>query len=125
MAGGLGVYLRDRRTQLRLTQERVAKAAGISRSHLSQIESGKIGLPNAETRRLLAKTLSIDHLDLLIAAGELSAEEAVANCPGFRSELGEIFDRLDPESRDVLLSLARLLARRDRSEPGTASEASG
>ncbi len=111
MGGGLGQYIRQRRTSLGLTQESVAEQAGIGRSHLSQIESGKIGLPNATIRRRLAKTLRVRHVDLLVAAGEISEDEVRNGTAPEPSELDEIADRLTVDARDALLAVARQLAR--------------
>jgi transcriptional regulator with XRE-family HTH domain len=60
-------------------------AAGIKRSSrnartssgrtLAQIERGKIALPNGDLRRRLASALGVRHVDILVAAGELTADE--------------------------------------------------
>lgn len=57
------------------TQGELAERAGINRAHLSQIESGKIALPNADLRRKLATALGVSHLELLVVAGEIEPEE--------------------------------------------------
>lgn len=111
MGAGLGVFIRQRRAFLGLTQESVADQAGIGRSHLSQIESGKIGLPNATIRRRLAKTLRVRHVDLLVAAGEVSEDEVRSGGAPQPSELDEIADRLSLDAREALLAVARQLAR--------------
>jgi transcriptional regulator with XRE-family HTH domain len=94
-----------------MTQESVAEQASIGRSHLSQIESGKIGLPNATIRRRLAKTLRVRHIDLLIAAGEVSEDEVRSGAAPQPSELEELADRLPLDAREALLAVARQLAR--------------
>jgi transcriptional regulator with XRE-family HTH domain len=110
-AAGLGGFLRRRRVDLGLTQEAVSDAAGIGRSHLSQIESGKIGLPNAAIRRRLARALALQHVDLLIAAGELDEDEVRDGRQPLASELDRIAERLGDEDRAALLAIARRLAR--------------
>jgi transcriptional regulator with XRE-family HTH domain len=60
-------------------------AAGIKRSSrparisngriLAQIERGKIALPSGELRRRLAAALGVRHVDILVAAGELTGDE--------------------------------------------------
>lgn len=112
MTEGLGAFVHERRTRLGFTQERVALAAGISRSHLSQIESGKIALPNAETRRLLASALAVEHVELLIAAGELTAEEMAARRSVADGLLDELVRQMDVEAKEVLILVAQQLARR-------------
>jgi HTH-type transcriptional regulator, competence development regulator len=111
MTAGLGAFIRQRRSSLGMTQESVAEQAGIGRSHLSQIESGKIGLPNATIRRRLAKTLRVRHIDLLIAAGEVSEDEVRSGAAPQPSELEELADRLPLDAREALLAVARQLAR--------------
>lgn len=71
----LGRYIRARRRDLGLTQDAVAEVAGVDRAHISQIETGKINLPDAELRRGIATALRVRHVDLLVAAGELRADE--------------------------------------------------
>lgn len=108
---GLGGFLRKRRIDLGLTQEAVSDAAGIGRSHLSQIESGKIGLPNAGIRRRLADVLEVRHVDLLVAAGELDDAEVREGHQPPASELDRLAARLDDDGRAALLAVARALAR--------------
>jgi HTH-type transcriptional regulator, competence development regulator len=121
MSAGLGAFIRQRRSSLGLTQESVADQAGIGRSHLSQIESGKIGLPNATIRRRLAKTLRVRHIDLLVAAGEISEDEVRSGAAPQPSELDEIADRLSLDAREALLAVARQLARIHQRANGQAS----
>jgi transcriptional regulator with XRE-family HTH domain len=111
MEDGLGAYIRRRRIALGLTQENVADAANIGRSHLSQIESGKIGLPNALIRRKLADILRVRHIDLLIAAGEIREEEVRSGAAPAPTELDELADRMPLQARDALVTVARELAR--------------
>jgi transcriptional regulator with XRE-family HTH domain len=111
MEGGLGAYIRKRRISLGLTQENVADSAGIGRSHLSQIESGKIGLPNAIIRRKLADILRVRHIDLLIAAGELREDEVRAGAAPTPTELDELADRMPAQAREALVGIARELAK--------------
>src|SRR3712207_1558846 len=72
---GLGHFLRSRRQYLRLRQADVASEAGISPSHYARIEAGRISLPSPEVRRGIARALGLNHLDLLVRAGELLPEE--------------------------------------------------
>jgi transcriptional regulator with XRE-family HTH domain len=111
MEAGLGSYIRKRRISLGLTQENVADSAGIGRSHLSQIESGKIGLPNAIIRRKLADILRVRHIDLLIAAGELREDEVRAGSAPAPTEIEELADRMPAPARDALINVARELAK--------------
>lgn len=108
---GLGAFLRRRRAELGLTQEGVSDAAGIGRSHLSQIESGKIGLPNAGIRRKLAAALELRHVDLLIAAGELDEAEVREGRQAPASELDRLTADIDDDGRAALLTVARMMVR--------------
>lgn len=72
---GLGGYIQRRRDELGLNQTELAKRADIKRAHFSQIEGGHISLPSAEIRRRLADALKVRHVDLLVAAKELTSAE--------------------------------------------------
>lgn len=52
---GFADYVRRRREQLGKPQGEIADAADISRPYVSQIESGKIALPNADLGPVLAQ----------------------------------------------------------------------
>lgn len=71
----LGSWLKTKREALGKTQTAIAVEVGIAPAYLSQIESGKITLPNPDLRRRLAKALGVSHLQLLIAAGEITDDE--------------------------------------------------
>ncbi len=75
MDGGMAAYVAQRRHALKLTQLQLAELAGVTRDVVAQIESGKSKLPVPENRRRLAAALGVRHVDLLIAAGELTADE--------------------------------------------------
>ena len=71
----MGAYLKERRLQLGMTQEEVAELVGTSGAYLSQIERGKVQITGTDLRRRLASALRLRHVDLLVAAGELAANE--------------------------------------------------
>src|SRR5262245_33677345 len=73
---GLGGYVRARRDRNGWSLTSLAARSGLSKSELSAIEAGKIKLPGADKRRRLAEALSVRHVDLLVAAGEITADEA-------------------------------------------------
>lgn len=64
--------------ELGISQRGYAERIGMSSSHVNQLVKGRIALPSAEVRRKLADDLGVSHLDILIAAGELTREEAEA-----------------------------------------------
>lgn len=74
-AGGLGGFIRERRTRLGLTQKDLAVSADVAQSTISDFERGHLSLSNADTRRRIASALGVAHVDLLIAAGELTEAE--------------------------------------------------
>lgn len=84
-----------------MTQVDLAAAADMSKSHISAIENGRIGLPGPEVRRQLAKALGVTHLDILIAAGEIRPDEIeAAGKQGVTT--------LDPEVQEVLGEIAQM-----------------
>lgn len=83
----LASYITERREALGLNQTELAKRSGVPRTTVNRIETGTTKLPEANVRRLIAKGLGVSHLDLLVAAGELSEEEA-----GLRHGGGHMID---------------------------------
>lgn len=75
MNSGIGSYVKARRTDLGLTQEELSTRSGVGRAQIAQIEGGRVALPGADPRRRLAKALGVSHLDMLIAAGEITEDE--------------------------------------------------
>jgi transcriptional regulator with XRE-family HTH domain len=92
--------IRRRIDDLEISQAAYAERIGISPQHLSGLLKSKIALPRPEVRRRLAADLGLTHLDLLVNAGELSAEEARAGS----SERGVVFS-----ADDDRLAVARRL----------------
>lgn len=74
-ATSLGTFVRERRQALRLTQRELGERINLPAARIAQIEVGKVTLPGANVRRDLAAALGVSHLDLLIAAGEITLEE--------------------------------------------------
>lgn len=86
----LGSYVKERRDRLGMSLTALAIKAGLSKSELSALERGRISLPGADKRRRLAAALGVSHLDLLVAAGELTEAErggAVERVPDSPVEL--------------------------------------
>lgn len=71
----MGGKIRDRREELGMTQRELGAKVGTSKEYISQIENGKPKLPNAGLRRALAEALGLQHVELLVAAGELREDE--------------------------------------------------
>ncbi len=82
-----------------LTQEQLAEAAGMSRSHLAEIEGGKRP-PNTRRMEAIAKVLRVAPADLFPLRKDDAGTE----------ELVETFRRLSPEDRAQIIRLARMMA---------------
>lgn len=76
MTDRLGSYIRDERERRGWTQTELAEKAGVPKQTVNRLETGTTKLPGALIRRQLADALGVQHLDLLIAAGEITVEEA-------------------------------------------------
>lgn len=100
MQTGIGLAVKAWRDDQRVSQTELADSIGIARAHLAQIESGKIALPNADIRRRLAVALGVSHLDLLVAAGEIT-----------QAELGTVAGLVEQDPTDPRLELVALLKR--------------
>ena len=74
----LAAFVRERLTALGVSQTQLADRAGLSKSDINGIVQGRIKLPGPEKRRELAKALGVSHLDLLVAAGEITEQEIAA-----------------------------------------------
>lgn len=96
----LGTKIKLLRDQKGISQTALAESVGLSRSHMGQIESGKIALPNADIRRRLATALGVSHLDLLVAAGEIT-----------QAELGTVAGIVEQDPTDPRLELVALVKR--------------
>lgn len=67
-----GTKLRALRKAADLTQERLAKGAGVTPSYISKLETGRLpNTPSIPTLRKLADALEADELDLIAAANKL------------------------------------------------------
>src|SRR5687768_4391071 len=75
--GSLGDYLREQRTQSRLSLRQLAEQVGVSNPYLSQIERG-LRRPSAEVLQQIAKALRISAEQLYIRAGIVSPTDGAA-----------------------------------------------
>ncbi len=72
----LGDYLKEQRTESRLSLRQLAQQAGVSNPYLSQIERG-LRKPSAEVLQQLARALRISAEQLYVRAGILSPGDGV------------------------------------------------
>jgi transcriptional regulator with XRE-family HTH domain len=117
------VPLQRYRAALGLTQKEVADAIGITSEYYSQIERGRIALPNAELRRAISRVLGIRHIDFLVDVGVLDDWEVPgfsANAPvpdPVREQIDRHLGQLDLESdnrAETLLGILKMWSAQDR-----------
>ena len=73
--GTLGDYLREQRSQARLSLRQLAELTGVSNPYLSQIERG-LRRPSAEVLQQLAKALRVSAETLYVHAGILDLNDS-------------------------------------------------
>lgn len=76
------------------SQAAFARATGLSPAYVNHMIKGKISVPSAEYRGVLARELGIRRIDLLVMAGAITEEEA--------SEIAAPDVTLTPEERRLL-----------------------
>jgi transcriptional regulator with XRE-family HTH domain len=81
LSNQLGDYLKEQRTQSRLSLRQLAEQVGVSNPYLSQIERG-LRRPSAEVLQQLAKALRISAEQLYIRAGIVSPDSVVGGVGG-------------------------------------------
>lgn len=93
------------RSALGWSQEDLARAAGISRATVNQLEGGASAKsdPRLSTLAALASALGISPMLLLLDREEL---DAIAEIPGSR-EMSEVSSHLDPEQLEIMRRLLR------------------
>lgn len=86
-----GQYLRKVREESKVSLSETARALGISKAYLSEIENG-LKLPSDLLIRSLAKHYKIDEDDLFNRYGKIPmlAVEQLAEMPGFQNILSKI-----------------------------------
>jgi len=123
---GIGEIIRHRRTQLHLTQARVAEQVGISKPYLSNIETGKAkNPPTPGVLERLEVALSLEDNTLTRAADlartpapvrhERELLEAQVN--KYRSVLKELLDTQESQGRGDIEKLIRQLDPGDNALP--------
>jgi transcriptional regulator with XRE-family HTH domain len=109
-------YLREMRDRSRLSQSRLAEAAGFDHSYVSRLESGS-RMPTRDAVLKLAAAMSLDEHDrdgLLASAGFMPGkiESLLAGEPVLSEALGFLQNRAVPaEVRDDVRNMIALLVR--------------
>lgn len=102
----LGEYLREQRTNAKLSLRQLADLAGVSNPYLSQIERG-LKRPSAEILQELAKGLQISAETLYVKAGFLD-ERTVSEHRPWDVETAITADRaLSDRQKDTLIDIYR------------------
>jgi transcriptional regulator with XRE-family HTH domain len=101
MIEGLGAYIKRERAARGWTQRTLAERAGFldangepDRSLIAQVESGRTKMPLPDARRKLAAALGVPHVALLVAAGELTDDEARIPAPTIDPARQRVLDAL-------------------------------
>ncbi|WP_456272647.1 helix-turn-helix domain-containing protein [Bacillus sp. AK031] len=79
-----GENLRRLRKEKGFTIRKLSELSGIANSYISQVETGKRGIPKIDTLEKIANGLSITSLELLQLAGYISVEKV-----GYKEEIEE------------------------------------
>jgi transcriptional regulator with XRE-family HTH domain len=107
----LGHLVREQRTKLHLTQSELASRVGVSRSAISELESGRIEQPRASVFSRLAMALGLPAAALLAAAGYPASEVLLELEADELTVLAASLSRLAGNEREWLR--ARLVELRD------------
>src|SRR5438045_8051907 len=98
---GKNVALAERLKVLRKahgwTQQDLSRASGLTRSHISRLERGDIGLPARDRLRHLATALGTSPDDLLEAAGYRDAPPDAGDLPDLALYLRRKYGLADPQ----------------------------
>lgn len=70
-----GEKLRQIRKNKGLSIRKLSELSGVAHSYLSQVETGKRGIPKVDTLEKIATGLNIPSLDLLVQAGYIEASD--------------------------------------------------
>lgn len=110
-----GEKLRKLRKEKGLTIRKLGELSGVAHSYLSQVETGKRGIPKVETLEKIAAGLNIPSIDLLVQAGYIDTEEYV-KMKNERDDIEESIARQKqkPYDLDFLLLSSHPLYYQDR-----------
>jgi transcriptional regulator with XRE-family HTH domain len=107
---GLGSAVRRIRESRGIGQEVLSERSGLSQGYLSQIESGAWTAITEEVLGRIAKALSVEPWVILAQAAGLRVEQVEPFTEGERKWL-DVYRALDPEQRETILNVARVMRR--------------
>lgn len=113
-----GTWLREKRTQRSplLRQQDVADAIGLDRSYIVKVETGRIGLPQYETRQRIHAALGTTEAELIelgiVRAHVINVPTATAHAAAHPptvivSRTKAFFESLTEEQRQMLIETIR------------------
>ena len=109
----LGELIRSKRRLLRLSQREVAKKANISRSYVSELESGTRRTDSLDVLLNLSNALDLPMKDVLAAAGyDCNDENAMSRAPlpPEVQYMADVIANAPPPYRDELMKSVREFA---------------
>jgi len=107
MSSDVGERIKQERLRQKISQNKLAQAAGIGQTTLSAIESSTKS-PNVDTIRLLASALGCSVAELLGEAPPARLREDQTECAtGEEAELLGIWRQLSSAGQNIILATAR------------------
>lgn len=115
--GSIGEYIREQRTQAKISLRQLAAQAGVSNPYLSQIERG-LRKPSAEILNQIAKGLHISAQALYVQAGLIEDREPPSDVEtAIRADT-----HLTERQRQVLIDIYESFRKENRTEDGQTSQ---
>lgn len=116
MSMSFGDWVKQKRTALGLSQERLAQAAVVDRAYVNKIERGKIGLPLLDTRARFHKALGTTE-DELVALGIVPGDATAVTHAGYARATGQTVTATATQPFvDEVVSLMRQIEWDERSQ---------
>lgn len=109
VTGQIGLLVKERRDALGLSQVELARRVEISQTYLSNMERGRVQLPDVAVRRRLAEALRMSHIDLLVAAGELDAHELPGEAEAMKPVVVGLSAKIDELPADARRAVERIV----------------
>ena len=106
----LGLWIRERRSDRRLSQKDLATHAHISRSYLCDIEHGRGTQPSLQVLQNIARALGEDPAELVMRAGtDIDRDEELEPDSQRERRVLTIYRGLSPNAQESLERFARFL----------------
>jgi transcriptional regulator with XRE-family HTH domain len=111
-----GAVIRREREARGWSQQRLANAAGMNRSHVTAIELGKIGMPRLETVQALARAFGLLPNQIIEPTGRTVMDMLPHDVGDVEvDELLDLYNVLTDDDRERLIVIARALYQREHS----------